>query len=391
MTYYLDGNNICFWKDSNTFSLTTLLNLLLELKRLGHDYVCFFDANVLHLVKDNKEKNIVANLLNNKSKYRTSPGGQRADEYIVMAAHNTNFSIISNDWYRTLVGTYPWLGKNSTPQRLFKGSVFPEINGDYLMIPDLKINKLIESNIQILENELNKLSLNNKTMANNDFATESPENYEQKCCCALVLDVSGSMSGAPINELNEGLREFHKEIQTNSTTANRLEVAVIEFSDIVNILVAPSLAVNFSMPHLTSKGSTKLVDGVREAIKVVRSRKAWYKQTGQPYYRPWIILITDAVPDGEQDVNGLSFEIKEGMNKKDFFFFALGVQGADMNMLSSISHSSMAPAKLQGLKFSDFFKWLSASLGPSGVTGSKDGDKIDLPNPANWMTQPFTV
>ena len=30
-------------------------------------------------------------------------------------------------------------------------------------------------------------------MAKNDFSTESAVNYEQKCLCVLVLDVSGSM------------------------------------------------------------------------------------------------------------------------------------------------------------------------------------------------------
>lgn len=220
-------------------------------------------------------------------------------------------------------------------------------------------------------------------MANHSFTTESPENYQQKCCCALVLDVSGSMSGAPIMELNNGLQDFYQDIQTDSTTADRLEVAVIEFSDSIKTLIAPSLVSNFSMPTLTTKGSTKLVDGVREGINVVRSRKAWYKQTGQPYYRPWIILITDGGPDGGQDVPGLANEIRDGVSKKEFFFFAIGVQGADMNMLATISDPSMPPAQLQGLKFSNFFKWLSASM--TTVTNSKDGDKVNLPNPANWM------
>ncbi len=71
------------------------------------------------------------------------------------------------------------------------------------------------------------------------------------------------------------------------------------------------------------------------------------------------------------------------MNKKDFFFFALGVQGADMNMLSSISDPSMQPAELQGLMFSEFFQWLSASM--TMVTNSKDGDKVNLPDPSGWM------
>ena len=33
-------------------------------------------------------------------------------------------------------------------------------------------------------------------MAKNDFSSEVAENYEQKCLCVLVLDVSGSM-GSP--------------------------------------------------------------------------------------------------------------------------------------------------------------------------------------------------
>lgn len=220
-------------------------------------------------------------------------------------------------------------------------------------------------------------------MKNFKFETESPENYQQKCCCALVIDVSGSMKGDPIYELNVGLQEFYNDIKTDSTTSDRLEVSLIEFSEVVNTLIPPTLVSNFSMPTLTTKGTTKLVDGVREGINIVRSRKAWYKETGQPYYRPWIILITDGAPDSDQDIQGLTSEINDGVITKDFFFFAIGVQGADMNLLKSISHPSMPAAQLQGLKFSNFFKWLSTSF--TTVTNSKDGEKVNLPSPADWM------
>ncbi len=220
-------------------------------------------------------------------------------------------------------------------------------------------------------------------MNNLNFTTETPENYEQKCCCALVVDVSGSMEGERITELNKGLQEFHTEIQSNSKTANSLEVAIIEFSDTISTLVDPSLVANFNMPTLKVKGTTKLVDGVREGIKVVQARKGWYKQTGQPYYRPWIILITDGGPDSDQDVNALKLEILDGVNKKDFFFFALGVGGADMNFLDGISDPTMPPAPLKGAEFVKFFQWLSASM--TTVTNSKDGDKVNLPSPSDWM------
>jgi len=215
------------------------------------------------------------------------------------------------------------------------------------------------------------------------FMAESPENYEQKCCCTLVLDVSGSMAGDPINQLNKGLQDFYSDIQKDSTTENRLEIAIVEFSDSVTIRLAPSLISSFSMPILTTNGTTRLADGVNEAINVVRDRKNWYKQTGQPYYRPWVILITDGAPDSDQNIPALANDIQNGVRNKDFFFFAIGVAGADMNMLARISDPSMPPAMLQGLRFAEFFKWLSASM--TTVTNSKDNATVNLPDPANWM------
>lgn len=216
-----------------------------------------------------------------------------------------------------------------------------------------------------------------------DFSVETPDNYEQKCLCVLVLDVSGSMSGEPINQLNKAIQNFYEDIKNNSTTANRLEICVIEFSDTVNVLVEPSLADNFIMPVLITKGTTKLVDAVRVAIQKVSDRKNWYKQTKQKYYRSWIIPMTDGAPDGDQDIVGLSQEIKDGMAAKSFHFFAVGVQGARMDILQQISGPEMQPAELDGLKFDAFFKWLSASM--SDIGKSADGDNINLPSPASWM------
>ncbi|GGG37391.1 hypothetical protein GCM10011344_42760 [Dokdonia pacifica] len=226
-------------------------------------------------------------------------------------------------------------------------------------------------------------------MANNDnpFGVESPENFEQKSICCFVLDVSGSMNGQPIDELNRGLQEFHSEIVSDPISSNRLEVAIITFDSTVNLVLEPSLVDNFNMPTLTTKGSTKLVDGVREGIRIVEDRKNWYKQTGQPYLRPWIILVTDGFPDFDQDVDSLQLEIEQASNEKKFVFLPIGVGGADMSILNKISGSineKKIPAmKIQGLKFFEFFEWVSASM--SSIASSKEGDNINLPDPSEWM------
>jgi uncharacterized protein YegL len=212
---------------------------------------------------------------------------------------------------------------------------------------------------------------------------ESPKNYQAKTICCFVLDTSGSMDGEPIKQLNKGLKEFHDEIQNDETTAERLEVAIVSFNSTVDIVQEPALVEDFTLHNLKADGSTKMVDGVREAITLVETRKQWYKQTGQQYLRPWIILITDGAPDSGQDISGLAQEINKGVNNKNFVFLAVGVQGADMKVLQTISAKPFDPCILQGLKFSEFFEWMSASM--ATVSNSADGDKVSLPSPTGWM------
>ena len=225
-------------------------------------------------------------------------------------------------------------------------------------------------------------------MAKNDFSAESAENFEQKCLCVLVLDISGSMSGKPIEELNKGLQEFYTDIVSNEATSQRLEVSLITFNHIVKTRQEPALVENFSMPTLEASGSTAMVNAVNEAINKVAARKQWYKDTNQPYYRPWIILMTDGEPDSDQDVNGLSKRIQQDTANKRYAFVPIGVQGANMQILDKIK-GNIPPMKLQGTKFSSFFRWLSASM--STVVSSEEGQQVDLTSGADdWMAA-FTI
>ena len=53
---------------------------------------------------------------------------------------------------------------------------------------------------------------------------EFVENPEPRCAVALVLDVSGSMTGQAIAELNAGLQEFDKDLKADQLASLRVEV-----------------------------------------------------------------------------------------------------------------------------------------------------------------------
>ena len=213
-------------------------------------------------------------------------------------------------------------------------------------------------------------------MGKYDFGGEQPVNYEQKCPCILVLDVSGSMDGRSINQLNDGLEKFSRDVMDDQITKSRLEVGIVTFGSSVSVAQEPKLIDQFDMPRLSANGTTKLVDGVREGIRMAEGRKLWYRDTGQNYYRPYVILITDGASDSDQDIAGLAQEIQRGVSGKHFNFWAFGVEDADMNMLQSISDPSAPPLLITNCDFAGFFKWLSNSV--EKVVRSREGDKIDF-------------
>jgi uncharacterized protein YegL len=212
-------------------------------------------------------------------------------------------------------------------------------------------------------------------------AVEFAQNPEPRCPCVLLLDTSGSMQGAPIEALNRGLKTFKDDLMRDPVAPKRVEVAVVTFDNEITIVQDFVTADRFEAPLLESKGMTHMAAGINTALDMIQARKDRYNQSGVPYYRPWVLMITDGRPQGEMPdfVDMASQRIQEEEATKRVVFFGVGVEGADIPILSEIVVRT--PLRLRGLNFNELFVWLSRSM--HAVSDSKVGDQVAL-QPPGW-------
>lgn len=160
------------------------------------------------------------------------------------------------------------------------------------------------------------------------FADEMAQNMEMKIHCVLVCDTSASMKGEKIDELNQCIRTFYRQVQEGDGVPeqliDQLELAIIQYDDDVKIIRNPKLLEeNEVPPTLTTGGSnSEMVMAFEEAIQLIEDRKEFYIQTNQKCYRPWIILITGSEPFGrhcsESDLQALFSRILDDSRKRKY-------------------------------------------------------------------------
>ena len=190
---------------------------------------------------------------------------------------------------------------------------------------------------------------------------EFADNANERTPCVLVLDCSGSMRGEPIKQLNTGLKALEQELKDDIDASSRVQLLIIKAFGKDEAVVSSDWidAMNFEAPEMEAGGLTPLGKAMELALKKIEEQKALYDSCGITSKRPWIFLISDGEPT-DYDWEIVAKKCREAQKNKKVVIHAVGTQGANLDKLAQFSTTS--PKRLSGLRFTEFFLWLSRSV-----------------------------
>ncbi|WP_349618270.1 vWA domain-containing protein [Azotobacter salinestris] len=208
------------------------------------------------------------------------------------------------------------------------------------------------------------------------------ENPSPRCPCMVVLDTSGSMSGEPIAQLNAGLAQFLQAVREDEVAAYSVEVGVITAGNRVREQLPFTTATHIEgFATLEANGTTPLGEAINLALDRLEARKAEYRKAGVAYYQPWLVIISDGEPTDEWQE--AARRAQEFSLQRKLVSLPVGVSSANLSVLGQFS--SRPALRLQGLRFAEFFQWLSASMSRVSASASTSAS-VQLPAMDGWAS-----
>lgn len=183
----------------------------------------------------------------------------------------------------------------------------------------------------------------------------------------LVLDVSGSMMGEPIEAVRNGMQILASTLRTDPYALETAYLSVITFDGEARQVVPLTELVAFQPPQIDAGSTTALGAALKLTRECIEREVQKTTADAKGDWKPLVFLMTDGQPTDDWQKGLADFkQARTGM----VIACAAG-QGADTNLLKQITENVVSLDTADSSTIGAFFKWVSASIS----TSSK---KVDL-------------
>lgn len=181
----------------------------------------------------------------------------------------------------------------------------------------------------------------------------------KKHLVTFLVDTSGSMWDK-LESVQEALDIFQSEFEEDYDVQH--DISVVTFGLDPCVLVPPTPVKQFNMPHISEYGPTCIWKGLYQTFTLIDDWKSHNRELGYPYYKPWIILITDIEGDdtGELSYDRFNELDLQKLKREDANIFSIGL-GHDVSrdVLNQISFDEIQPIIIEPKNIKEFVRIFS--------------------------------
>ena len=188
----------------------------------------------------------------------------------------------------------------------------------------------------------------------------------------FLIDVSESMVGEPIEQVENGMRQIVQELRTDPYALETAFISVIAFAGKAKSLSPLTELYKFYPPIFPIGGGTSLgvaldflMDDIdKNVVKTTEERKGDWK--------PIIFLFTDGTPTDDSSSAFTRWNNKY-RHKANLIAISIG-NNVNTQLLGEISDNVLRLNDTDELSFKTFFKWVPASIQATSVSATVMGD-----------------
>ena len=193
----------------------------------------------------------------------------------------------------------------------------------------------------------------------------------------FLVDVSESMVGEPIQQVQEGMRMIIQELRTDPYALETVHVGIIAFAGKTKVLSPLTELYKFYPPTFPVGGGTSLGTALQTLMKEIDTSvtKTTLEQKGD--WKPIIFLFTDGTPTDNPlaAINKWNAEYRRQCN---IVAISIG-DNADTEVLKMLSENVLTLKETDEMSFKAFFKWVTASIKTTSASVTNTGvDEVNL-------------
>ncbi|HLG13304.1 MAG TPA: VWA domain-containing protein [Blastocatellia bacterium] len=208
----------------------------------------------------------------------------------------------------------------------------------------------------------------------------------------FLIDVSSSMAGLGIQQVNINLKEYVDALKIDPETKDAVQLSIVTFSDSADTVMKFEPVTKAVAPNLTTQSSTNLASGLAEVMRVVQEKADFIKAKCK---RPLLVFMSDGNATCPERMRGNEAGWRDEIDRMNSDFImkravrvALGAGNGikDSTLEAFKLNETDAAVRIASMKdLSEFFKYihtitkeLSAGKQPSKPIGTATAGSVVL-------------